>query len=868
MPRCRALFALRVFTVLFWVILAWQPTLSQAEQSRSSLEDESIQLRNEVFSLQSSGDYHAAVPKAERLLEVCKALYGENHPTVVNVTSNLADLYELSGRAEEAEQLRQQLASAKKISPSTASLSEVDGLMVAAKSYYDRGDPLTALEKISSAKALLESRNLTTGIQYAVVINELGRIGEMLNRFPEAEALYRQSVNIADQNGEAGRRQHAVALNNLGLLLSKVGRYEEALEALKSTLALDRKTDGTFRPDSASTFCNLGLAYSHLGQHDQANEQYQRALDLILKAYGDLHPTLITIYDNLANEAWKTGDTERMLRWQQLANDVAAKAIADTVVLGSERQKHLYMAKFIEMSNATISRSFDLAKDSPQAGRMAFESILLRKSRVMDTLSASLGRIRSSLTGPEASLFQEYQQLQKTKADWYYSPDSQQVGRPGNPAVLLQREKELLEFLGNRNTPFGAVFQKISSEDVRKALPERSALLEFVVYSPWQPDAERRHLIRKEPHYAVYGLKSSGEFQWWDLGEKQALELIISDFQSGLADPSRAYVQAKGKQLFTKIMSPLHTFLRDVDVLFIAPDGALNLIPFGALIDQSQRYLTQDYRIINYLSSGRDLILRQNSPKEVDTVVIVADPDYGQLTTGQPTPCADSNRRSAMPLSQGFERLCGTESEAAAILKILPQAQIISGSKATETNIKGLKGPGILHLATHGFFLADLLPNSRRDNNSPSLSDMDETLLRSGLIFAGANLRKSGNDNGILTALEAIGLDLTGSRLVVLSACETGLGEVVSGEGVFGLRRALAMAGAETQVMSLWKVSDTVTARIMARYYELLVEGLERGEALSQVQKEYLDQHQGAEAHPYYWAAFISSGDWHGLSFQ
>lgn len=858
---------LLIFSVVFWALPAWQPAHCQDEGSRSALEEEAIQLRNELFSLQSAGDYQSAAVTAERLVKLCKELFGESHPTVVNVTSTLADLYELTGRTEEAEQLRQQLASAYPDGPSAAGLAEVDRLVVAAKSFYDRGDLPTAMERISEAEALLESRNLTMGIQYAVVINELGRIGEALNRFAEAESLYRKSAGIAEKNGAAGRPQVAVALNNLGLLLSKVGRYEEAEEALKGALALDLVENGHHGPDSAVTICNLGLVNSHLNRSAEAIDLYLRARDIISNAYGDQHPTLSTIYDNLANEAWRTGDITAMLRWQQQANDVTAKAIADTIILGSERQKHLYMAKFINMSNATISRSFDLAKDVPRAGRMAFESVLLRKSRVMDTVSGSVERLRSSLTGTEASIFQEYVELQKTKAEWYYNLDRHRTAPPANFATLLNREKELLEFLGNRNTPFGAVFQKILSEDVRKSLPPRSALLEFVVYAPWQPASEGRKLIRKEPHYAVYGLSRSGDFQWWDLGEKKALDRIISDFQSGLSDPSRVYVHAKGKELFRKVMSPLHSFLHDVDMLFIAPDGALNLIPFGALIDPAGRSLTQNYRVINYLSSGRDLIRRQNTANDVNKVIIVADPDYGHLKNGQPTLCTDSNRRSALPVSQGFERLCGTKFEADAIVKVLPRARIISDSRATETNIKALHGLGILHLATHGFFLADLLPNTRDDGDSPPLSATDETLLRSALIFAGANQRNSGNDDGILTALEATGLDLAGCRLVVLSACESGLGDVVSGEGVFGLRRALAMAGAETQVMSLWKVSDAVTARIMACYYELLVDGLERGEALSLAQKEYLEQHDGAEAHPYYWAAFISSGDWRALTF-
>ena len=140
---------------------------------------------------------------------------------------------------------------------------------------------------------------------------------------------------------------------------------------------------------------------------------------------------------------------------------------------------------------------------------------------------------------------------------------------------------------------------------------------------------------------------------------------------------------------------------------------------------------------------------------------------------------------------------------------------------------------------------------------------IENPLLRSGLALAGANLRKTGDDNGILTALEASGLNLWGTKLVTLSACDTGLGEVRTGEGVYGMRRSLMLAGAESLVMSLWAVSDYVTRQMMTTYYKGLKQGLGRGESLRQVKLSLLKQ--PARQHPYYWASFIQSGEWANL---
>jgi CHAT domain-containing protein len=210
---------------------------------------------------------------------------------------------------------------------------------------------------------------------------------------------------------------------------------------------------------------------------------------------------------------------------------------------------------------------------------------------------------------------------------------------------------------------------------------------------------------------------------------------------------------------------------------------------------------------------------------------------------------------------------------------MLPEVTLLTESEATENAIKQTTRPQILHIATHGFFLEDIelvaspaFGTSFLDQRSlypepdfgaiprPQIANPENPLLRSGLALAGFNPRQSGEDDGVLTALEAAGLNLYGTKLVVLSACETGVGAVNNGEGVYGLRRAFTIAGAESQVMSLWKVSDEGTKDLMVSYYQRLLENEGRSEALRQVQLEMLRSQQ--YQHPYFWASFIPSGDW------
>jgi CHAT domain-containing protein len=187
----------------------------------------------------------------------------------------------------------------------------------------------------------------------------------------------------------------------------------------------------------------------------------------------------------------------------------------------------------------------------------------------------------------------------------------------------------------------------------------------------------------------------------------------------------------------------------------------------------------------------------------------------------------------------------------------MPDARVFTAGEATEAAIKRINQPRILHIASHGFFLED-----KKDEKS-----IENPLLRSGLIFAGANKRQSGaGEDGVLTGLEAAGLNLWGTKLVVLSACDTGVGDVRNGEGVYGLRRALVLAGAESQLLSLWKVRDEPTRDLMVDFYGRLQRGEGCTDALWQAQLTMLRGARELRRHPYFWAGFIQSGDWRSIN--
>jgi CHAT domain-containing protein len=360
-----------------------------------------------------------------------------------------------------------------------------------------------------------------------------------------------------------------------------------------------------------------------------------------------------------------------------------------------------------------------------------------------------------------------------------------------------------------------------------------------------------------------------------ELGDGAEIDKRVAELRALLSDPN-SNVKDSARRFDEQVMRPIRKLIGDKKNIFLSCDGALNLIPFSSLVDENNRYLVETYRI-TYLTSGRDLLRLQAKIASKQAPMIVADPTFDRQVANAKKRVDSQSRRSFDLADVMFASLPGTAGEASALKRILPGAEVLTKTRATEGAVKRVRGPKVLHVATHGFFLPDSTSDEQQEN----------PLLRSGIVLAGANYRKGGNgEDGILTALEAAGLDLWGTKIVVLSACETGVGEVRNGEGVYGLRRALVLAGSESQVISLWKVNDLATKDLMVGYYKLLQSGVGRTEALRLVQLKMLQRRDDSRkanrralglaaaspsvkrdpGHPFYWAGFIQSGDWRPLT--
>jgi CHAT domain-containing protein len=394
-------------------------------------------------------------------------------------------------------------------------------------------------------------------------------------------------------------------------------------------------------------------------------------------------------------------------------------------------------------------------------------------------------------------------------------------------------------------------------------------LVEFQRYQPF--DGRQKPGQRwGAPHYLALVLSQGGTTRAVDLGPADAIDPLITKAlevsQASGGDPTDLWLQVNAKVF----PAPLLQLLAGANQWILAPDGELSRIPFAALPSprDPQRLLT-DSVALRLISSGRTLLHQSPSSTNAATrPLVLADPDFG------PAPAN----------SRGWTRLSATAKEGRMISDLV-KGDLYEQAAATTAVLTSAKGPRLIHIASHGYYagVSELAPQAATPPASGSRSALavhpasrEDAMLNSGIVLAGANRSvrpdstsvassagsNNSADDGYLTAKEVAQLQLGGTELVVLSACETASGEQQSGEGLFGLQRALSVAGARTTLLSLWRVDDEATAYFMQRYYTLLKQGKGRMEALLAVQREFRDKPPRTEWEDYkFWAAWQLVGD-------
>lgn len=836
-----------------------------AKEHGTDSRDYAIAVGRLGMNLADQHDYYRAIPHLERSLELRRKL---GDIARVGVMANrLASIHTRRGALDQAEPFREMAVESMEAGTGADSIEVIPTLTELVGLHIDRHDAPSALPHLERAEKLAARHAKPLDPVWLDV--KLTRASyEVLARNPQAAVdIYEDVLARQNASSEVDPTEKRRPLSALASMYHNGARYGRARDIYLQLLEVYEQGQSRNSPDYAALLANLAIAETMLGDYDQARRHLNESLNVARPVVGDESELVEHIRWALGALELKQGNVRAALPHLRDSETAGEQRLQRVLAIGSEDRKRRYAAAIGREVDPLASLAMRTATDDPAAVELSLLGVVRRKGRVLDAVGENLGQLAANLDEDGRKNLDELAAVRSTLSELVVSASSSNPAKLREERTALEkREQALEEAIARQSSRFKSRSEPVTLASLRAALPTDGALIEIIRYRTYDWGAKTEYDRRGAAHYGAYVVTREG-LAAVDLGPAAEIEGAVKALRGALADRLSRDVKQRARALDDKVMAPLRKHLDGVEHLVIAPDGELNLVPFAAFVDPAGRFLVER-RLFTYVSTGRDLLAHAAATTARSAPFIFADPDFAAGTSGGPA--ADVSGQRSTDLSEAiFPRLPGTRSEAKAIGKAVPDATVVTGADATEARLKALHGPVILHAATHGFFLEDQ-PAMAADSRGLVLSGpgalgdveitREDPLLRSGLVAAGADALRSGEEDGILTALEAASLDLTGTQLVVLSACETGLGDVQAGEGVYGLRRSLVLAGAQSQVMSMWKVDDDATRDLMVDFYRDLAKGEPQGASLRSAQLQLL----GAKgtAHPYYWAAFVPSGDW------
>ncbi len=776
-----------------------------------------LSLNNLAILHYKQGAYAKAEPLYLRALAITEKALGPDHPFTATSLNNLSALYESQGAYVKAEPLYlRALAIMEKVhgpdhDDTATSLNNLAAL------YHSQGAFTKAEPLLLRALAIKEKALGPDHSDTALSLLNLATVYEGQGAFAKAEPLKRRALTINEKALGPVHPITAASLNSLAVLYDSQGAFAKAEPLYLRALAIREKALGPDHPDTAGSLNNLAGVYRSQGAYTKAEPLFLRSLAIYEQALGPDHPTSALSRNNLAKLHLSQGAAAK-------AEPLLRRGIGSQSLFLQREAPLLPQARRLEQIKAlgTVWEiPFSLVATTPAGASLALFTRLNRHGLLQDIerRQAQLGR--GSAT--QQSLVSQLTAMTARLADVNLSEPQRQN---------LQQERDRLEQELYRQLP-ALTPRLVDPAQVAAALPADGVLIEFQRFRPYdarQPEARSWG----EARYLALLLFPDGATRAVDLGPAAAIDPQI---QRALAE-SLARNRPAGPfwaQVSQKVLGPLLSQLQGRRRWFVSPDGELSRIPFTALpaptkgpggsMSDSAPTLGQQVQL-RILTSGRDLLSLGSPGPGGQRALVLAAPDFGGPGQWQPLPA------TAAEGSWVAERL---------------GAALYQGSAATTAVLQQARGPRVLHIASHGFFT----------------TGSGDPLLSSGIVLAGANRRRpADDDDGYLTAREAAQLQLDGTELVVLSACDTASGTVQTGEGVYGLQRALTVAGARSTLLSLWKVDDDATAAFMQRYVALLKKGMGRMEALAAVQQEFRSNPPEPDWSDHkFWAAWQLTGD-------
>lgn len=872
------------------------------------------------IAIANSGRLPDALVHFERAAAIAEMVGEPNDPEVGASYTNLATLYRLLGDLPAAVGAIEKAIANIEVSrgPEHPLLAQATYTLATINSQL--GDIRAAAEHLERARQIYAANDMQENPASGRVWNGLGMVAQGLGDYPEAQRCFTRALTIFENAYDSDHQDLSFYLNNLGTAAQLNGEYELARTSFERSVQVNRDKLGADNLRTATSEYYLANFELSQGERDAAETRLESCLGRFVSELGEDHFQVAEARGDLAlikelKHDWKAA--EALLDLALDSNGAGFNPTTRAILQTRRARLHLLQGDYltscaealevedtaadqyrliVQTLSESVSRRFAAARtnglsialsallaqgQTTEMAAAAWDRVLRSRGMLLDELAARRRSVNATQDSTTRQMAEDLFAARSRLADMYVRGPGDR--NPQQYEAVLDRAKHDKKTAETALAARSAAFRSVAADrnlgltEIRSALPTNSALVAYQRFLRIGEDDE-------EPWYCAFVL-ADDTVSIIDLGPAAAIDDLIAQWRNGLLEawaPGRVLAQAGiiangelGARLRDLVWAPCTGNVANMETVFVVPDGDLHLLPLAALPSVNGGYLLEYGPTIHYLSREKSLV-RPTVPAG-QGLLAFGDPTFdGRVVPTMPMALAvpDIPRlqgvlRSAPPdcehlQSLQFSALPGTRRECESVAALAPgKSTLFLGKDATEAAFKAsLSGHRIIHLATHGYFVGSDCPTE-------AAGFSDDPLLLAGLALAGANLRTeatAGQEDGIVTAEEISLLDLAGTEWAVLSACDTGLGVLQPGEGVYGLQRAFETAGVGTVIMSLWPVEDQVTQQWMSALYQArLSDKQSTPSSVRLASLQVLNQRRddGLSEHPFWWAGFVACGDWH-----
>ncbi|MGC3943912.1 MAG: CHAT domain-containing protein [Chryseolinea sp.] len=851
---------------------------SKAYRNESLTDADRARLNREMGEvLYGSMKYAAAEKKFALAKDAYEKANLEKDIGYMKTLSSQGLLYATMGRYTQAEAFTSSALSLRKQTFGSQDVGVASSLNNYGVLRYNLAQFNEAEQDLNSALAILEAKGMQSLMSYAILLNNKAMLFQAIGRYEESEKLLKQAIAVAEKLQSTKSRNHLKFLSNLALLYTAMKKYPEAesiymsmenrlgktnpdyasmlnnLASLYMVMQKDERVEDLLRkaseiyksnfgetnPAYAKSISDLGNFYRYKNRLADATPLIEKALKIREQTLGINHPHYVQSQEDMAILLWKRHAWDDAVIHYRAAMQKSLDFIGSYFPPMSEAEK----TKYWDILSPRFQRFYNFAIEASKVQPAIVEEMFDYQIATKALLLNSTNKVKEIiLKSGDKALVRDYKlwlDQKETLARLYGYTQEDLKLQHINLDSMEQATNAMEKSLSARSADFtsGYSSRKTSAKDVKSVLSPTEAVVELVRVQSFEGAASStvRYMalvLTKEHNLPRMTILENG-----DQLETRYLKYYRNAIRQRIAD-DYSYAQ---------YWATIEPQIAGKKVIYISPDGIYNQVNLNTLKKTGGDFVINRFDLV-ILGNSKDLVALKSRPARTSkkNALLVGFPDYGQ---GDLAP------------------LPATKVEVESIGKVLKtsgyQTTAYMQKDATEAKLKAVKAPSLIHIATHGYFLQDVERTGTAFGVSIENAN-ENPLLRSGLMLANAAATVSGrrmpnlesNDNGVLTAYEAMNLNLEGTELVVLSACETGLGDIRSGEGVYGLQRAFQVAGADALVMSMWKVDDAATQMLMTSFYSNWIKLGNKQKAFREAQLQLMTKYK----EPYYWGSFVMMG--------